>query len=283
MKVVFRADDVGYTNVHNMGTWEAIDNGVVTAADFMLDCPGFEDACENLKKRPWISIGWHTHFWGRPVLDPSEVPSMVDENGKFKWRKNRKAVLDIDYEEAVKECRAQVERCKELTGRIPVCCGDAMGPLGKALRTVCDEYGIAYGYLGGEGYNHTPREVREEYKDLNIQEWVDYSGKHTKSLKEEDFCFYDPAGAIMEMPIDDSVIYVRSQHPGYLDTYVLAESSCTVPRVKDVEALTSPQLKQWILDNKIELINMNDALYGTNQFQDHLKEINSPFWIGNMK
>lgn len=26
-----------------------------------------------------------------------------------------------------------------------------------------------------------------------------------------------------------------------------------------------------------------DALYGTNELQDHLKAINSPLWVGNMK
>ena len=283
MKVVFRADDVGYTDVHNIGTWKTIDEGVVTSVDLMLDTPGFEDACSRLKEYPWISIGWHTHFWGRPVLDPSEVPSLVDENGKFKWRKNKKLMKEINYDEAVKECRAQIERLKELTGRIPCKSNVPFGPLGDAVKTVCDEYGIAYDIHGGVGYNNTVRVPNEKYAHLNIQEWVDRSGKHHKSLNVVDFPFYDPLGAIMEMPIDDSIIWVRSQHPGYLDDYVLAESSCTIPRVKDVEAYISPVLKQWIIDNKIEIINYYDALHGTSQYQDHLKEINSPLWIGNMK
>ena len=282
MKVVFRADDVGYTDVHNIGTWKTIEEGVVSSVDLMLDTPGFEDACKYLKDKPWISIGWHAHFWGRPVLDPSEVPSMVNEEGKFKWRKDKKLMMEVDYDEAVKECRAQIERLKELTGRIPLTGGVGRGPLGEAMKTVCDEYGIHYGFSGGLGYGKRVIEPKEEYKHLNIQEWVDHSGKHHKTLNVVDFPFYDPVGAIMEMPIDDSIIWVRSQHPGYLDDYVLAESSCTIPRVKDVEAYCSPVLKQWIIDNKIEIINQHDALYGTNQYQDHLKEINSPLWIGNM-
>lgn len=283
MKVIFRADDVGYTNVHNLGTWKAIEDGVVTSCDLMLDTPGFEDACKYLKERPWLSIGWHTHFWGRPVLDPSEVPSMVDEEGKFKWRKDKKAIMEVNYDEALKECRAQLNRCRELLGRIPETCGSGRGPLGEALKTVCDENGIAYDFMGGIGYDRKEKIPAEQYRKLNIKEWIDLSHKHTKSLNVVDFPYYDPAGAIMEMPIEEGTIWMRSQHPGYLDTYVLAESSCTIPRVKDVEALCSPELKQWIIDNKIELINFHDALHGTNQVQDHLKEINSPLWIGNMK
>ncbi len=283
MKVIMRADDVGYTDVCNLGCWKAIDEGVVTSCDTMLDTPGFEDAARFLKERPWISIGWHCHFWGRPVLSASEVPSLVNEEGRFKFGEHRRVVNDIDYDEALKECRAEIERCKDLIGRLPVTGG--MGGndlLGKAVETVCAENNIAFNFLGGESYGHRTMVPDEKYKDLNIQEYVDFSGKHTKSLNVEDFPYYDPLGSIMEMPIDDSIIWMRSQHPGYLDDYVLADNSCTIPRVKDVEALCSPALKQWIIDNKIELINHKDALYGTSEYQDHLKEINSPLWIGNM-
>ena len=301
MKVIFRADDVGYTDVHNLGTWKAIDDGVVTSCDLMLDTPGFADACKRLRDYPWLSVGWHTHFWGRPVLSPSEVPSMVDSQGKFKWRKDRSAANTVDYDEAVKELRAQLERCKDWLGRLPDTTGLSAigpggaarraqgqeaetheGPLSRALRTVCDEYGIVYGFMGGKGYGGKETIPDDKYKALNIQEWVDLSHKHHKSLNVVDFPFYDPAGAIMEMPIDDSVIYMRSQHPGYLDDYVLAESSCTIPRVKDVEALCSPELKAWIIKNRIELVNHRDVLYGSSEYQDHLKDINSPLWIGNM-
>lgn len=283
MKVIFRADDVGYTNVHNLGTWKAIEEGVITSCDLMLDTPGFEDACAYLRERPWISIGWHTHFWGRPALDPSEVPSMVDADGKFKWRKDKSLLKEVDYDEALRECRAQLERCKKLLGKIPDTAGVAVpGPLGNAIKAVCDEYGIAYDVEGGLGYRGTVKVAAERYRDRNIQEWVDHSKKHHKSLNVVDFPYYDPLGAIMEMPIDDSVIYMRSQHPGYLDDYVLAESSCTIPRVRDVEAYCSPVLKAWIIENKIELVNYRDALYGTNEYQSYLERINSPLWLGNM-
>lgn len=64
MKLIIRADDVGYTVTHNDGTMKTIEEGITTSADLMLDCPGTEDACIRLRQFPWISIGWHTHFWG---------------------------------------------------------------------------------------------------------------------------------------------------------------------------------------------------------------------------
>ncbi len=283
MKVIMRADDVGYTDVCNLGCWKTIDEGVVTSCDVMLDTPGFEDAARFLKDRPWISIGWHTHFWGRPVLSAAEVPTLVNKEGRFKWGEHRKNCNDIDYDEALKECRAEIERCRDLMGRIPDTGG--MVPqdlLGQAIRAVCDENNIAYGFLQGDSYGGRTMVALEKYRDLNIHEWIDLEHKHTKSLDVVDFPYYDPAGAIMDMPVDDSIIWMRSQHPGYLDDYVLADNSCTIPRVKDVEALCSDEVKDWIRANKIELINHRDALYGTSEYQDHLKDINSPLWIGNM-
>ncbi|MCK7536433.1 MAG: ChbG/HpnK family deacetylase [Marinilabiliales bacterium] len=68
-KMVVRADDVGFSKVCNIGAFETIEKGVVTSADIMLDSPGTEDALERLRALPWISVGWHMHMWGAPVLD----------------------------------------------------------------------------------------------------------------------------------------------------------------------------------------------------------------------
>jgi len=280
MKVIFRADDVGYTYTHNIGTFKAVDEGVVTSLDVMLDCPGLEDACEKIKERPWLSLGWHTHFWGRPALDPSEVPSMVNEEGKFKWRKDRSAVKTVVYEEALKECRAQIERFARLTGRVPDTCGGQPDtPLGKAILAVCDEYHIAYNFMQGEGWGGKPLPCKEEYLDKNISEWTAKGMGFTKTLNVVDFPDYHPADAIMAMPIEENRIWMRSQHPGFLDDYVLNESSCTIPRVRDVDALCDPRVRQWIKDNRIELVNFRDALYGTNEFQQHLKAIGSDLCV----
>ena len=64
MKLIIRIDDVGYTEVHNLGSWKAIEQGIATSADVMLDTPGTEDALRRLRDYPWISVGWHSHFWG---------------------------------------------------------------------------------------------------------------------------------------------------------------------------------------------------------------------------
>ena len=68
MKLVIRADDVGYSAVNDIGAFEALEQGVATAADVMLDAPHAPQALERLRQMPWISVGWHPHFWCSPVL-----------------------------------------------------------------------------------------------------------------------------------------------------------------------------------------------------------------------
>ena len=56
-----------------------------------------------------------------------------------------------------------------------------------------------------------------------------------------------------------------------------------VGAVRENRAALSEEYKNWIIENHVKLINFRDALYGTNELQDHLKAINSPLWVGSMK
>ncbi|WP_373127980.1 ChbG/HpnK family deacetylase [Dielma fastidiosa] len=289
MKVIFRADDVGYTHVHNLGTWKTLEEGFTTHCDVMLDSLAVEEALVYLKEKPWISVGWHTHFWGKPVLDSKVIPSLMNANGRLKWQRINQSdhpVEGIVYDEILKECYAEAERCRRILGRYPDTCNnfDETTELGKALKTVCDDLKIPYGFLGGLGAHDKIAIPRDDYKELHITEYFT-SGKHpaTPKLRVNLFDQYDPAAAIVDMPIKEDVIWERSLHPGYLDDLVLEEQHCTIHRVKDVEAYCDQRVFDWIIANKIELINRNDALFGTHQYQDHLKEINSPLWVGNFK
>lgn len=49
----------------------------------------------------------------------------------------------------------------------------------------------------------------------------------------------------------------------------------TVNRTQDVAALRDKRLHDWVRDNGIELVNQRDALFGTREFQNHLRAVNS--------
>lgn len=283
MKLIVRADDFGYTKAYNEGVMEAVENGIITHLDIMLDTPGTVEALELAKEHPWLSLGWHTHFWGRPVLDPSLVPSMVNEEGRFKWRsrENKHLIKTIDYHEAVAEYTAQMERCVRIYGKA-VDTADVRddSPSEQAKKAVCERFGIVYNYyFQNRMGTATPLPIQEKYKSLNIHHDAltePQVGCLMKDIDKFEAC-YDPVKYFMSLDLEkykDAVVML-ALHPGYLDSYILAESTCTIARVKDVEAICSPVLKEWVRSNHIELVNQRDAIFGTRDYQNHLDVIHS--------
>ncbi len=301
MKIIIRADDVGYTDLCNIGAFETMYNGVVTAADVMLDTPGAKDALRRLKEMPWISTGWHTHFWGSPLLDPAKVPSIYDKKtGHF--RTDIAKADDVVFEEILAECRAQMEMCVSILGK-PLDTGATAGlsdakPFGRAIMQVCDEYGIPYNYC----YKKAKHKVTGEVIDsAPLDKWIDrkcyclnpgpaYSALFTDSLTECEK--YDPASYYIDDKqcagdYPEDAVLEQSWHPGYPDWYVYHEGdqgpaarNFILARIMDVEALTSQRLKNWIRENKVELMNFRDALYGTKEYQSHLRNTGSDLFVG---
>lgn len=285
MRLIVRADDFGYTPTYNAGTLRALEDGIVTSLDIMLDTPGTDDALEIAQRFPWLSLGWHAHFWGRPVLDPSLVPSMVDDQGRFRFGRRRELRSEIVFEEALAECRAQMERCFKALGRVPDVANiqNDGSAFEAARKQVCDEYGIATNVMSkpDAAGEIVPAADRWLGRDIYMP---NQPAGYYRVCFEDSYAArssYDPVRYYIEdfdgLLAHDTVL--TAWHPGYLDDCIMAESRMRECRVADVAALTSPILKQWIIDNGVELINMRDAMYGTHEYQNYLRSIGSPLYI----
>jgi len=295
MKLVVRADDYGFTETLNNALLKAVDNGIVTTIDFMLDTPGMEDGAERLKNYPWISTGWHTHFYWKPVLDPAKVPSLMDEKtGRFKPRLAMRD--DVVYEEALAECRAEIEKCIRLMGKAPDVTDMHESVFDSARKQVCDEYGIIY-YFAQKHIKeeHVVTETAtgkllketkviqpsEKYKDLDIYFPNDLNSlKYVHQDSAAEFLKYDPVQYYIDDP-DNMVqhrVAVQAWHPGYVDEFmrlIYDNPLLNAARPVDLYALCSDRIKKWVRDNKVELVNYRDAIFGTREYQNHLKAIGS--------
>ena len=299
MKMVIRADDVGYTHVHNLGTFEAVDSGLVTSCDVMLDTPGTVEALELLHERPWISTGWHTHFWGSPVLDPSKVPSMVDkETGHF--RRDLSRAEDVSYEECMAEMQAQMERCIQVLGRVPdtAMAGGGATAFAQALSDTAKKYGLVSNFAYHvdfrslfEKHEFVIADPAETWKPRKIYMTIEMEGTPTQAVFRTDSIAvqkeYDPLrlwtaddAGLSTLPADATAVVVL--HPGYLDDYVLKDGDHSpqswqylLTRPMEVRALCSPILRNWMLEHQIELVNFRDALFGTQEYQNHLCAVGS--------
>lgn len=322
-KMIIRADDIGHSKVCNLGTFEAIENGIVTAANVMLDSPGTEDALERLKAYPWISVGWHMHMWGAPVSDPKRVPSLVEKDGQFAGRfRTDLAASDVNFDQAVTELRAQLDRCLKILGRVPLTGGDPRDtPWGKAAKQVMAEYGMATGF--GSRVATDPRLTKRVLQAKAAGEkWAEfYPAEPSPATKADEkwasrklvvldgnFAYmdlytdsissvetnYDPVryytedrAGILNYPEDVTV--QQAWHPGFVDYYVyrLGErvnrpraQQFVVSRTQDCHAMQDPRLRNWIKEHKIELVNTRDVLFGTREYQNHLRQIGSDLAIG---
>lgn len=290
MKVVFRADDIGYSDFSNLGVFKAIDEGVVSHAEIMPDTPGAIGAMEFMRERPWISVNWHAHFWGNPVAGADKVPSLVGKNGRFTVdpKTHRPVTDDWDFDELVTECRAQVERFIKVMGRAPDTGSIGNDKIGRAKKIVCDEYGLVYNF---SCYWHIGREIMGHKEGPNPDPNLDprfaprkiyeYENFGRPGLLLGDYLKYDPLEMIKTMPESEN-IWVRSQHPGYVCDYIWDDTwdNCSITRLKDVETLCSEELREWIIENGVEIINLRDALYGSNEYQNHLRATGSTLYLG---
>lgn len=319
-KMVIRADDIGMSNVCNFGTFDAIENGVVTVAAVMLADPGTVDALERLKAYPWLSIDWHMHMWGAPVADRSKVPSLVEKGGPFdgRFRMDLQRAQDVNFDEAVTELRAQLLRCDKVLGKVPDTgsAGNDRSPWGRAVHQVTEEFGLVYNF---SGQSPTPASYLKHIKDAQErgEEWAKYYSSEPNPGHQPDLQWasrkittlsgtaafidlltdsissveknYDPVlyytedrFGILKTPMD--VVTWQAWHPGYVDyyTYRLGErvnraraQQFVVSRPQDAHAMMDVRLRNWIKENNIELVNFRDALYGSNEYQNHLKATGS--------
>ena len=223
---------MGYTNVCNIGTFETYDRGFGTSADVMLDTPGTVDALQRLRDYPWLSVGWHTHFWGSAVSDPARVRSLLIP-GTDRFRHDLRSAADVDYDEILLECRAQVDRCVQILGRAPdvgVDMGDKT-PFAAAVTAVSKEYGMAVNY--GSRLHRDPQmgEITRGPVDPRFQDRVfladnwNLGGKPPardlprpgRGVRRHALA---PRGHDEDHELPEGAALMHGFHPGYVDYYV---------------------------------------------------------------
>ena len=251
LQLIIRADDIGYSEAVNYGIEKSVKDGLIRSAGLMPNMPA---AAHGLKllEGTGICIGQHTNLClGKPCADPRLIPSLLDEQGNLKssktyreaWKKGEEfTVLD----EMVLEIEAQYRRFKELTGLEPgyfEAHAVMSKNLFKGLEIVAEKYGLKYnsmsfdgpGTFGGKPISTCPME----------------------SMKPD----YDPFDClkrgVLNARADMPNVFVC--HPGYLDDFILNNSSLTVNRTKEVAMLCDPAVKAWLDEQGVELITYDDV------------------------
>ena len=82
--LIVNADDFGRHELINRAVEKALTEGCLRSATIMAGGIAFDDAVSVAKKNPALGVGLHfTLANGFPVLPPSEIPTLVTEDGIF--------------------------------------------------------------------------------------------------------------------------------------------------------------------------------------------------------
>ena len=107
MKLIMRADDLGFSEGVNYGIYKSVVDGVITSVGMMPNMASAKHGYELVKDLD-IALGQHSNICvGKPFSDPKLIPSLVQKNGNFCSSKEIRArQLDTIN---VAECEIELE------------------------------------------------------------------------------------------------------------------------------------------------------------------------------
>lgn len=119
-KIIVTADDYGMCDIVDKAIDKGIENGFITTTNVMLNMESLSNAKTLRERYPHISIGIHWNVTtGKPLCNPKDIPTLVDENGEFwsirefKKRYSKKLIKEKDLE---KELERQYKLFEDTCG-----------------------------------------------------------------------------------------------------------------------------------------------------------------------
>jgi predicted glycoside hydrolase/deacetylase ChbG (UPF0249 family) len=267
-RLIINADDLGYSPTVNQAIADLHSQGIVTSASLMVNQPFSEAGAEIALQSPGLSIGVHLNLSkGFPLLPPSQVPSLVDERGRF-WPSNQlfpKVLLrQIDWSEARAELDAQVNwalvrglRLDNLDTHVHF---HMLPPARRLTRNLARRYGVTAWRTPDPRATLLPSKL-----------WIDLlaiptpdSGRlavphYLISLHQwgQRLLTDRQLGSVLSRP---EVIAELVVHPGYIDDPHLPLPDQLPParRQVEVDLLTSSPFRAWLTELEVQLISYAD-------------------------
>ncbi|WP_047043243.1 carbohydrate deacetylase [Vibrio mexicanus] len=248
MKLILNADDFGLTEAVNLGIVECFKAGVVKATTLMMNQPGTQHAIELYKQGLIPEVGLHfTVTAGKPLSDPKDVPSLVDEDGHFLSKQTLFNKSDVCVNEVVLELKAQYQAAVDAGLKINHIDSHHFAGVYRPLKL---------GFI--KAANDIGLPVRRVDNIIHGQEML-----NVPTPDAFDMGFFDDGVNIdhlkamllaykQKMPSGTLELMC---HPSLANTEELKLlSGYGDKRIDEVKILTSPELKQWLIEQNIECV-----------------------------
>lgn len=244
MKIVVNADDMGYMESVTKGIIYGYKEGIVSSSTVMMNMPYSAEVPELIKDID-IPLGVHlTLTCGRPL---TVCPSLTDENGDF----NKYRVFyskRVDPQEAYNEFKAQIEKFIEVFHRQPTHLDSHQGCHDGVSVLIKDHPEMAA--------NHNTQEIFEMALKL-AEEYNLPNRRHCQYTWTDAFygenATVDTLIKTIEENQDKDLEFMV--HPAYCDLELYRKSSYNTYRVKELDSLCNPRIKEYLKENNIKLVD----------------------------
>ena len=267
--LIINSDDYGRSANVSLGIRKAHLEGVVSSTTCMMNLPTTaEDIGIALRETPDLGLGVHLVLTaGSPLLPPSEVSSLVDENGRFHRLDALTARLDrLDPSEAKAEWKTQIEAFVKTAGRTPTHLDSHHHSsyftegFFKAMLELAEEYGCAVrlpkAFGDSDNWAGLPPSVIGP-----IREYGPRLLKQFRTPVPDAFyaSFYDETATKAEIfrildALPEAGVFEIMCHPGISDPELIAGTSYAVQRDLELEVLTDPALQSALEEKNIQLV-----------------------------
>lgn len=273
-KVIFNADDYGHTHNVSRGIRETFTNGVLRSTTAMMNMPDVQEDIELLLSQcPDIGLGVHLNITtGVPLSNPSEIPTLVEENGIF--HRNDYYLHNIgkvNPDDVALEWGRQIEKFISCTGNTP----DHLDSHHHAANFSADFFRFFLTYAEANRCGIRCPELFDRYDLLDatpetyqqetverITEMLDgtrvwYPDHFTKN-------FYDENSSLEGLfsilaTIGDGVTEIMC-HPAYSDDDLRKMSIYIEKRDIERTIIMSHELKKYLIENEIETTSFRQEM-----------------------
>lgn len=241
MFLIVNADDFGLSKGVNYGIIEAHKNGIVTSTTMMITMSKVDHAVELAKKHPRLKIGLHLNITlGEPL---TKCLTLVNDKNRFYKPIENPNQDRFSEEEIYLEFKAQYELFIKKVGKKPThfdshLYAHQLYPKAKqALIKLAQETNLPVRGMTINGF--------EEVRFFDF-----FKGNNGVDLST---ILFDKVNLFKEQKYSELMV-----HPAYVDEFLHSKSTYGLPRVQELEILTSDSVKKLLKDHKIELISYDD-------------------------
>lgn len=279
-RLIINADDFGLTSGVNRAVLEAHKNGVLTSTTLMARGGKFSEAAQMVTQAPQLSVGCHVVLVdGTPVLDPSRIPSLTVTQSRARFRDSLKrfallaACGKLDSVQIEAEVTAQIRKLQAA--------GIQVSHLDSHKHT--HMFPVVLKGILQAARNCGVRAIRNPFEPLvfaSVRHWKRqfqlrllrrFRSNFQKALQDASVITPDGCigiavtGGLTEQTFKDLIEHLPDgtwefvSHPGYNDTELDGvKTRLRASREKELAILTSPQVKEALQRQGIQLISYRD-------------------------